>query len=283
VSGQAGAPISNTDLLALAVEVAREAADLVRDARRDDDVTVAATKSSPIDIVTQVDRDSEDLVRRRIREARPHDGFLGEEGHDDAGSSGVRWIVDPIDGTVNFLYGLPQYAVSVAAERDGEVVAGIVLDVAKRVEYTAARTDGPGTSGGAVRSERTGRAIAVRDVVPLELSLIGTGFHYTRELRTLQAQAAARLLPQIRDIRRLGSCALDLCHVAEGLLDGYLEEGVNPWDYAAGALVAQGAGATVELREGVGGKTLILCAPAAGYRALAEVVEASGFVKQGRE
>lgn len=260
------------ELLDLATVVAREAAELIR-AGRPGDVAVAATKSSDIDIVTQVDRDSEELLRTRIRAARPDDGFLGEEGHDDAGTSGVRWVVDPIDGTVNFFYGIPQYAVSVAAERDGEAVAGIVLDVAKRVEYTAVRT------GDGVRSWRDGEPLGVRtEAPPLDRSLIGTGFHYTREIRVLQAQAAARLLPEIRDIRRLGSCALDLCHVAEGLLDGYVEEGVNPWDHAAGGLVAQGAGATVELTTGVGGETLMICAPAPGFGALRDAVRAAGFL-----
>ena len=259
-------------LLELAIRVAREAADLIR-AGRPGDVSVAATKSSDIDIVTQVDRDSEDLLLRLIREARPDDGFLGEEGHDDAGTSGVRWIVDPIDGTVNFFYGIPQYAVSVAAEVDGEVVAGIVLDVAKRVEYTAVRT------GDGVTSWRDGVRIDVRtEAVPLDRTLLGTGFHYTREIRTLQAQAVARLLPQIRDIRRLGSCALDLSHVAEGLLDAYVEEGVNPWDHAAGGLVAQGAGATVEVTTGVGGEAIMLCAPAPGFGPLRDAVRDAGFL-----
>lgn len=261
------------DLLELAVSAARRAADLIR-AGRPGEVSVAATKSSDIDIVTQVDRDSEDLLRRLIAEARPDDGFLGEEGHDEAGTSGVRWIVDPIDGTVNFFYGLPQYAVSVAAERDGVVVAGIVLDVAKRTEYTASRS----TPDGPVESRRDGRPIGVRDTVALSQRLIGTGFHYTREVRLLQAQAMARLLPEIRDIRRLGSCALDLCHVAEGLLDGYVEEGVNPWDHAAGGLVAEGAGATVELTEGVGGQTVMICGPAPGFAELRTAVETAGFL-----
>ena len=258
-------------LLDLATDVAREAADLIRRGRSGD-VSVAATKSSDIDIVTQVDRDSEELLRRRIREARPDDGFLGEEGHDEDGSSGVRWIVDPIDGTVNFFYGLPQYAVSVAAEVDGRVVAGIVLDVAKGVEYTAVRTDE------GVSSWRDGEPIAVRtEAVPLDRTLLATGFHYTREVRLKQVEAIAVLLPQIRDIRRLGSCALDLCHVAEGLVDAYVEEGVNPWDHAAGALVAEGAGATAELTVGAGGQTLMVCAPTPGFRTLRDAVADAGF------
>ena len=259
-------------LLDLATAAAREAAVLVREGRRAG-VSVAATKSSAIDIVTQVDRDSEELLRRLIGRARPDDGFLGEEGDDVIGTSGVRWVVDPIDGTVNFFYGLPQYAVSVAAERDGTVVAGIVLNVATGTEYTALRHD-----DGRVEARRDGEPVRVRDAVPLDRTLVSTGFHYVAETRALQAAAAARLLPRIRDIRRLGSCALDLCGVAEGTVDAYVEEGVNPWDHAAGALVAQGAGATVELTTGVGGRTLIMCAPEAGFRTFREAVEDAGFL-----
>lgn len=268
-------------LLALAEAVAREAAALVRE-RRGDGVTVADTKSSEVDVVTQVDRDSEDLIRRRIREARPDDGFLGEEGHDEPGTSGVRWVVDPIDGTVNFLYGIPQYAVSVAAERDGVTVAGVVVDVAADVAYTAMRsTAADGTT--AVTAWRDGRPIGVRGPAPLAQQLVATGFHYVAELRELQAAAVARLLPVVRDIRRMGACALDLCHVAEGRLDAYVEEGVSPWDHAAGALVAEGAGATVELTRGASGRDLVICAPAHGFRTFRQAVQKAGFTGDSGE
>jgi myo-inositol-1(or 4)-monophosphatase len=259
------------DLLALAVDVAREAAALVR-TRREQGVRVAGTKSSDIDIVTETDRESEALILGRIADARPDDGFLGEEGHDEDGSSGVRWVVDPIDGTVNFLYGLPQYSVSVAAERDGVTVAGVVVDVVSGAEWTAVRG-----GEGDVTSLRDGNPIRVRGPAPLGQRLIATGFSYDQQVRTVQAAAAARLLPRIRDIRRLGSCALDLCHVAEGALDGYVEEGVNPWDHAAGALVAEGAGARWELTRGAGGQALILCAPEHGFEELRDAVVDSGF------
>ena len=146
----------------------------------------------------------------------------------------MRWIVDPIDGTVNFLYGLPQYAVSIAAEVDGEVVAGVVLDVATGHEYTA--TPAGRVVGRSATACRSGSAPSV----PLAERLIGTGFSYEPHQRAVQAAALLHLLPRIRDIRRLGSCALDLCEVAEGSLDGYLEEGVNLWDHAAGGLIATG-------------------------------------------
>jgi myo-inositol-1(or 4)-monophosphatase len=260
-------------LLAVALDASRAAAELVRARSRGGEVTVAATKSSDVDVVTEADRSAELLIRERIVSVRPEDAFLGEEGDDVAGTSGVRWVIDPIDGTVNFLYGLPQYAVSVAAEVDGEVVAGVVLNIATGVEFTAYVQE-----AGGIRSRRDGEPIRVRTTVPLGQRLVSTGFGYDAQLRELQAGALVRLIPQIRDIRRLGSCALDLCHVAEGTLDGYVEEGVNLWDHAAGALVAQGAGATVEVTTGAGGRRLVLCAPADGFDELRTAVAASGYL-----
>ena len=234
-------------------------------------VTVAATKTSDVDVVTQADRDSESLVRATIRAARPQDAFLGEEGDDEPGTSGVRWIIDPIDGTVNFVYGLPEYAVSIAAEMDGTVVAGVVVNAATGVEYTAHR------DGDVVVSRRDGEPIAVRPAVPLAQRLLATGFSYEAQAREVQARALVTLLPQVRDIRRHGSCALELCHVAEGRLDGYYEAGVHLWDYAAGALVAEGAGARVEQLPGFAGKTLVVCGPVDGYRDLRDAVLAAGL------
>src|SRR4029077_13020051 len=211
----------------LALEAARAAAALVRE-RRTHEVRVADTKSSDVDVVTQADRDSEELIRGLVLGRRPDDAYLGEETGTAAGSTGVRWLVDPIDGTVNFLYGLPEYDVSIAAERDGEVVVGFVVNAATGVEYVAT----PG------EARRDGRPLAVRGPVPLHQRLVITGFGYDAAKRGVQAAAVARLLPRVRDVRRLGSCALDLCHLAEGAADGYVEEGVQPWDYAAGAFIA---------------------------------------------
>lgn len=264
------------DLLGVAVDASRAAAEHVR--ARSTDVTVAATKSSDVDIVTEVDRSAERLIRDRITAARPDDAFLGEEGDDVPGTTGVRWVIDPIDGTVNFLYGLPQYAVSIAAEVAGEVVAGVVRNVATGVEYTAYVDE-----DGVVRSARDGSEIRVRETVPLGQRLVSTGFGYDAGLRELQAQALVRLIPRIRDIRRLGSCSLDLCHVAEGLLDGYVEEGVNLWDHAAGGLVAQGAGAIVEVTTGLGGGRLVLCAPRDGFAEFREAVVTAGYLAVHRE
>lgn len=240
------------ELLELARSVARQAAELIR-TERARGVSVAATKSSITDVVTAVDRASEALIRQAIAAARPRDGFLGEEGSDSAGSSGIRWVVDPIDGTVNFVSGFPEYAVSIAAERVGEgVLVGVVLHVPTGIEFYAQ------AGGGAFRD---GVPIAADTVQPLARRLIGTGFNYRQEVRQAQALAVAKLLPQIGDIRRAGSCAMDLCHVADGSLGGYLEEGVNPWDYAAGGLIAAEAGARSRVTRGVGGTEMLVCAP----------------------
>ncbi|WP_243060939.1 inositol monophosphatase family protein [Nocardioides sp. SR21] len=273
---------SNADLAALALDVARQAADLVRD-RRAGEVTVAATKSSAVDIVTEADRASEVLIRDLLTAARPDDGILGEEGDDLIGRSGVRWLVDPIDGTVNFLYGLPQYAVSIAAERDGEVVAGVVLNVASGAEYVGHRADDAAQGGAPASVTRDGEPIAVRETVPLSLRLLVTGFNYDSGIRELQAAALARLIGKVRDVRRLGSCALDLCHVAEGAVDGYFEEGVNIWDHAAGGLIARLAGARLETVPGIGGTDLVVCGPADGFDQLLTAVRNAGFSPESGE
>lgn len=260
------------ELLELAVRTARSAARLIESGAARG-VTVAATKSSDVDVVTDSDRSAERLIRRTVLEARPDDAVLGEEGDDEPGSSGVRWVVDPIDGTVNFLYGIPQYAVSIAAEVDGEVVAGVVLNVATGAEYTA-------TLGGPAYCN--GRPITVRATVPLAERLIGTGFSYEADQREVQARALVRLLPRIRDIRRFGSCALDLCGVAQGSLDGYVEEGVNLWDHAAGGLIARSAGARVETDRGVGGRLIVLAAPEAGFDEFRTALADAGYLAAER-
>jgi myo-inositol-1(or 4)-monophosphatase len=260
------------ELLELAVRTARSAARIIESGAARG-VTVAATKSSDVDVVTESDRSAERLIRRALLEARPDDAVLGEEGDDRLGSSGVRWIVDPIDGTVNFLYGIPQYAVSIAAEVDGEVVAGVVLNAATGTEYTA-------TLGGP--AYRDGHPITVRATVPLSERLIGTGFSYEAHQREVQARALVRLLPRIRDIRRFGSCALDLCAVAQGSLDGYVEEGVNLWDHAAGGLIARSAGARVETDHGVGGRLIVLAAPEGGFDVFRTALSEAGYLAAER-
>jgi myo-inositol-1(or 4)-monophosphatase len=229
------------ELLRLAVATAEEAAELVARGR----ATAAEhvdVKSSPVDVVTAVDKASEALIVGRLLGARPEDGVLGEEGAERAGSSGVRWVVDPIDGTVNFLYDLPAYSVSIAAEVDGEVVAGVVLNVATRELFTATR-------GGGAHLSAPGRREPVRlagsGPASLEQTLVATGFGYRVEQRRAQGAVVAALLPRVRDIRRFGSSALDLCAVAAGRTDAYYELDLKPWDHAAGALVAAEAGVVV--------------------------------------
>jgi len=271
---------TSTELLALALQTGRAAAELVRD-RAQRVIEVAATKSTETDVVTEADRASEELIRRLVLAERPDDAFLGEEGGSTEGAaaspSGVRWIVDPIDGTVNFLYGIPRYAISIAVERtsaDGEpeIVAGVVIDVPNRVEYTAHVED-----DGTIVSRRDGRPISVAAPTPLGKRLIATGFSYDAGVRRLQAQCLIRLLPQVRDIRRIGSCALDLCDVAQGTFDGYLEEGVHLWDYAAAALIARGAGARTEVGVGIGGGELVVVAPEHGFDELRSAAAAAGY------
>ncbi|TFV85886.1 inositol monophosphatase [Blastococcus sp. CT_GayMR20] len=228
-------------LLTLAVDVAREAAELVARGRASaaDHVDV---KSSPVDVVTAVDTATEELVVSRLLAARPDDGVLGEEGASREGTSGVRWIVDPIDGTVNFLYDFPAYAVSIAAEVDGVVRAGVVLNVATGEEFTA-------VSGGGAQLLSPRRPDPVRLTgsrpVSLEQTLVATGFGYRVEQRRAQGAVVAELVTRVRDIRRNGSAALDLCSAAAGRVDAYYELNLNPWDHAAGALVAAEAGLVV--------------------------------------
>ncbi|MFD7073806.1 inositol monophosphatase family protein [Nocardioides sp. NPDC057577] len=260
------------DLLALAVATARAAADLVRE-RAAGVVEVAATKSTATDVVTEADRDTEALIRRLISQERPEDAFFGEEGEETMGTSGVRWIVDPIDGTVNFLYGLPSYAVSIAAEYAGEVVAGAVVDVPRGTLYAAFRQP-----DGSVAAVKDGEPIGVRQPAELGQRLIATGFSYDAELRRVQAEALVRLLPVVRDVRRIGSAALDICGVAEGTLDGYLEEGLHLWDHAAAGLVAEAAGARWEATTGISGRRFVIVAPAHGYDELRKAAVQAGFL-----
>jgi myo-inositol-1(or 4)-monophosphatase len=257
-------------LVTVARDVAVEAAELVA-ARRRDGVEVAATKSSPVDVVTEADRAAEELIHRRLLEARPADGFVGEEGGGTASASGVTWVVDPIDGTVNFLYGIPHYAVSVAAKVGDAVVAGVVVDVAKGECFTAVRGAGAWCDG---------RRLAVRNAAAPGEQLVATGFNYEQDVRVLQSRAAAAMMPEVRDIRRLGSAALDLCWLAAGRIDAYVEEGLHEWDLAAGGLVAEEAGARVEVHPGVGGKDCVVGAPSEAFDRFVDLVRRSGFLRE---
>ncbi|MEO7349330.1 MAG: inositol monophosphatase family protein [Terrimesophilobacter sp.] len=236
----------NLELLDLATTIARQAGELAL-RRRAEGVTVAASKSSLEDIVTEADRETEDLIRALLAEARPDDGILGEERDSVVGTSGLTWVVDPIDGTVNYLYGIRQYAVSIAVV-EGEpdparwnALAGVVFNPAMDELFSAA-AGGAASGGGATLN---GSPIQVAPAVKLSQALIGTGFGYRAERRVEQATTLVGLIAHIRDIRRQGSAALDLCDVASGRLNGYFEQGLQPWDHAAGALIAEEAGAWV--------------------------------------
>lgn len=228
-------------LLATALDIAREAAALAAERRRGV-VTVADQKSSSVDIVTAVDREVEALIRQRLAERQPGDGFVGEEGGLAERSTSLTWVVDPIDGTVNFLYGIPQYAISIAVvegdptPQGWQELAGVVINVGTGREYTAQ------VGGGAFED---GRPVTVNRPDSLEQSLFATGFSYSREIRTRQADVMARVMPHIRDIRRMGAAALDLTSLASGQLDIVFERMLQPWDHAAGVLIAREAGAVV--------------------------------------
>jgi len=220
-------------LLDLAVDLANEAGRLLLDQAPDrtDDV---GTKSSRTDMVTAVDRASEALIVGAIERERPDDGVLGEEGSARDGTSGVRWIIDPLDGTTNYLYGFPLFAVSIAVEVDGEVEAGVVAHPSLDEVFTARRGDG---------ARCNSEPIAVSGKDELATALIGTGFAYDPDARRESARWLEHIIPSVRDIRRGGAAALDLCWVACGRLDGFYEAGLSPWDVAAGDLIAREAGA----------------------------------------
>jgi myo-inositol-1(or 4)-monophosphatase len=260
-------------LLALAVDVAEEAAELVRVQRREG-VEVADTKSSPVDVVTAVDRASERLIFERLMAARPGDGFLGEEGAASESESGVVWVVDPIDGTVNFLYGIPAYAVSIAAMVDGVSVAGVVVNVASGERFTASLGGGAFLDGRPLQVGREDKALAQR--------LVGTGFNYLADVKVKQTVAVSAMLHEVRDIRRIGAGAHAQWAVAAGRIDAFVEEGLNLWDMAAGGLVATEAGAVLEKHPGVGGNECYLCGPASGFDAFRDLVARSGFLAPGQ-
>jgi myo-inositol-1(or 4)-monophosphatase len=224
------------ELAGIAERAARAAAGLVESAYGTADPV--GRKSSPTDVVTQTDLSAEQLVRQVLHEATPSAGILGEEEGTTAAAARVQWVVDPLDGTINFLYAVPLFAVSVAAAVDGEVVAGVVIDVLRDEVFSAH------IGGGAFRD---GSPIRVSDCASLGQALVATGFSYHAERRAQQGEVAHRLLSQARDIRCFGSAALELCWVACGRLDGYFQRETELWDRAAGALIAREAGAGVVL------------------------------------
>jgi myo-inositol-1(or 4)-monophosphatase len=224
------------ELERIASTTARATAALVADA--DGQPRPVGRKSSPTDVVTQTDLRAEDLVRRLLCEETPGAGVLGEEGARTAPGARLQWVIDPLDGTVNFLYGVPIFAVSIAAAVDGDVVAGAVVDVLRDELFSA-------HAGGGAR--RNGELISVSSCMSLPDALVTTGFSYRADLRALQGEIAHRLLSRARDLRCFGSAALELCWVACARVDGYFQRDTKIWDRAAGALIAEEAGARIEM------------------------------------
>ncbi len=232
----AAAPPDLRELLALASDLALQAGRVHAEGRRQ--ALTIETKSSPTDLVSQVDKAAEQLIVERLRSERPDDGILGEEGASREGTSGLRWVVDPLDGTTNYIYGYPAYAASIAVEVDGETRIGVVLDSSSGRMYRAV------AGHGAVCDDRPMRA---REQTDLSRALVATGFSYDATHRAQQGAVVAAVLGRIRDLRRGGAAALDLCHIAAGHVDAYWELDLSPWDYGAGVLIAREAGAAVEL------------------------------------
>ena len=240
-------------LLEVASRIARDAGRLLVDRLHDTRTDVEA-KTTPTDLVSEVDRASEALIVTALREQRPDDAILAEEGSNDAGTSGLRWVVDPLDGTINYLYRREGFTVSIAVEDAEGVLAGVVYDPQRDEEFAATRGGGAYLDGARLRcSAQTDLAHA----------LVATGFSYRAGVRAEQADALPRVLPNVRDIRRLGAATLDLCAVACGRADAYYERGLAPWDLAAGGLVAREAGARVSVHG-----DLVVAAPPALYEPL---------------
>jgi len=223
--------------LALAMQIARGAGNLLLD--RPDDLGVT-TKSTPTDIVTLMDQRAEAFIVSELVKHRPNDAILGEEGANQSGTSGLQWVIDPIDGTVNYLHQIPHWCVSIGLmeEESGQALAGVVFVPVLDLMYISSRG-----LGSWVVERGTHRQMQTSDCSELSQALVGTGFGYSSTRRASQARVLQAVLPNVADIRRLGSCAVDLCLVADGVLDAYYERGVNAWDHAAGELIAREAGA----------------------------------------
>ncbi|PKQ25811.1 MAG: inositol monophosphatase [Actinobacteria bacterium HGW-Actinobacteria-4] len=263
----------NTELSLLDVAriLATETGELIISGRAS--ATVSATKSSAADIVTQMDIAAETHLRERLAVLRPLDGILGEEGDDVHSASGITWVLDPIDGTVNYLYGLPHFAVSVAA----------VSGTPTSHEWTAeagAVYDGSGTVWSAARGQgatRNGEPLVRTTGPSLAGTLLATGFQYLADRRAVQGEIVRQLLPQVRDIRRLGAASVDLCLVAAGVIDAYYEHGLNAWDFAAGALIASEAGLKVAgIDGGPANEHLTIVAAEGTWDALRDALDSAG-------
>ncbi len=258
-------------LEALAIDIAREAGALAR-RRRTQGVAIAATKSSIADIVTEADREVETLIRARLATERPGDGFLGEESGAERGTTEITWVVDPIDGTVNYAYGIPAYAVSIAVVRgeprpgEWEALAGVVFSPSTGELFHASRGAGASLDG---------QRIEVNDQPSPAGALLATGFGYNPATHASDLARVARVMPMARDLRRIGAASLDLAYVAAGRFDGYFERGLQPWDHAAGALLVEEAGGRftrVELDDMPGRPLFVASGPGIFHRLLAAAV-----------
>ncbi len=250
-------------LASSALEAATAAAGFAAD-RQGHERSEVATKSSATDMVSEVDRGAERLIAAVLARRRPDDAVLGEEGAQRSGTTGVRWVVDPIDGTTNYLFGIPAWSVSVAAERDGRPVVGVVVDPSRGETWAAVEGRGARCNG-SPRRVAEGRST-------LATALVGTGFGYDRQRRMRQAEVLSSVLPAVRDIRRVGSAALDLCWVAAGRYDAFYELGLNAWDMAAGAVVCREAGGVVQTL----GDGLVLATTPSLAGPLRELLESAG-------
>ncbi|HEY5197534.1 MAG TPA: inositol monophosphatase family protein [Solirubrobacteraceae bacterium] len=251
----ASASALSTELLAVAVAAAELAGGLLRERFEAGGERTLATKSTPTDLVSEADLTAQRAIRGLLDERRPGDGFLGEEGGDAKGESGLRWIVDPLDGTVNFLFGIPQWCVSVAVCDSDGGLAGVVFDPMRGETFAGVRGDRPRLNGS---------IMVPRSATDLRMAMVATGFGYDAEIRVAQGRVVAGLIDRVRDIRRFGSAALDMAWTAAGRYDAYYERGVKPWDVAAGEILCRSAG--LELRDMPATQTLpygILVAPPA--------------------
>ena len=237
-------------ILELALTIARQAGELLMNRPASWDLTV---KSTAIDIATQMDHASEKLIVEAILSARPNDGIIGEEGADREGSSGLTWVIDPIDGTVNYFYGLPGWNISIGVKDSQGVLVGVVHSPTFNSTWHAVR------GGGAFLNNEK---IECNNPVELDKALIATGFAYEVKDRENQIEIIDQLIPKIRDIRRMGAAATDLCCVASGMVDGYIETGLKEWDLAAGSLIAREAGAVVSVQIWRGMELTIAAGPA---------------------
>ena len=251
----------NLELVSLAEEVARAAGALLM--QRPDSFTFTE-KSSAVDFATQMDQQAESLIVKSLLAARPDDGIIAEEGAAQPSKSGITWVIDPLDGTVNYLYGLPGWNISIAAKNQEGVIAGVVF--APTINSLWKATKG----GGAYLNNK---AMKCNDPVNLNLALIATGFSYDLELRKEQGARIQKLIPQIRDLRRNGAAAVDLCYVAMGAVDAYFESSLKEWDFAAGGLIATEAGALISGRTGGApdGDMVVCAGPSLHAQLLAQI------------